>query len=119
MISHNLGIVAELCQNVIVMYAGSIIERGSVTQVFRHPIHPYTKGLFASLPDIYDKKERLNAMKGTICDALNLPGGCKFNPRCPCVMEKCKLNMPKLIKIKPDHYVACFKESKMEVKEID
>jgi peptide/nickel transport system ATP-binding protein len=119
MISHNLGIIAELCQNVAVMYAGSIIERGSVTQVFRHPSHPYTRGLFASLPDIYDKKDRLNAMKGVVSDALNLPEGCKFNPRCPCVMEKCKLNVPKLIKIKPDHYVACFQGNKLEVKEIE
>ena len=116
MISHNLGIIAEICQNVAVMYAGSIIEHGSIEQVFRHPLHPYTRGLFASLPDIYDKKERLNAMEGVVCDALNLPEGCKFNPRCPLVMEKCKLNVPKLIKIKPDHHVACFQENKLEVK---
>jgi len=119
MITHNLGIVAELCQNVAVMYAGSILERGSVTQVFRHPMHPYTKGLFASLPDIYDKKDRLNTMKGIVSDALNLPEGCPFNPRCLCVMEKCKLDRPKLIKIKPDHYVACFQKNKLEVKEIE
>ena len=119
MISHNLGIIGELCQNVAVMYAGSIIECGSVKQIFRHPIHPYTKGLFASLPDIYDQKDRLNAMKGIVSDALNLPEGCQFNPRCPCVMEKCKLDMPKLIKIQPDHYVACFQENKLEVKEIE
>jgi peptide/nickel transport system ATP-binding protein len=119
MISHNLGVIAEICQNVAVMYAGCIIEQGSIEEVFRDPLHPYTRGLFDSLPDIHDKKERLNAMKGVVSDALNLPEGCKFNPRCPYVMEKCKLNMPKLIKIKPDHYVACFKESKMEVKEID
>ena len=119
MISHNLGVIAEICQNVAVMYAGCIIEQGSIEEVFRDPLHPYTRGLFDSLPDIHDKKERLNAMKGVVSDALNLPEGCKFNPRCPYVMEKCKLNMPKLIKIKPDHYVACFRESKMEVKEID
>jgi len=119
MISHNLGIIAEICQNIAVMYAGSIIEYGSIEQVFRYPSHPYTRGLFASLPDIHDKKDRLNAMQGVISDALNLPEGCKFNPRCPCVMEKCKLNMPKSIKIKPDHYVACFMKNKTEVKEID
>lgn len=119
MISHNLGVIAEMCQTVAIMYAGSIIEYGSIEQVFRHPSHPYTRGLLASLPDIYDKKDRLNAMKGVISDPLNLPEGCKFNPRCPCVIEKCKLNVPKLIKIKPDHHVACFKENKMRVKEID
>jgi peptide/nickel transport system ATP-binding protein len=119
MISHNLGIIAEICQSVAVMYAGSIIEYGSIEQVFRHPMHPYTKGLFSSLPDIYDKKDRLNSMKGVVSDALNLPEGCKFSPRCPCFMEKCKLDIPKSIKIKPDHYVACFQENKLEVKEID
>jgi peptide/nickel transport system ATP-binding protein len=119
MISHNLGIIAEICQNVAVMYAGCIIEYGSIEEVFRHPLHPYTKGLFASLPDIHDKKDRLNAMKGVVSDALNLPEGCKFNPRCPYVMEKCKLNMPKLSEIKPEHHVACFQENKLEVKEID
>ena len=119
MISHNLGIIGELSQNVAVMYAGSIVERGSVAEVFRHPIHPYTKGLFASLPDIYDKKDRLNAMEGIVSNALNLPEGCRFNPRCPCVMEKCKLDIPKLIKIKPAHYVACFQENELKVKEIE
>jgi peptide/nickel transport system ATP-binding protein len=119
MISHNLGIITEICQNVVVMYAGSIIEYGSIEQVFRHPSHPYTRGLFASLPNIYDKKDRLYAMQGVVSDALNLPEGCKFNPRCPCVMEKCKLNMPKLIKIKADHYVACFQENKLEAREIE
>ena len=115
MISHNLGIIGELCQNVAVMYAGSIIEYGSIEQVFRHPLHPYTIGLFASLPDIHDKKDRLIAMKGVVSDALNLPEGCKFNPRCPCVMEKCKLDMPKFIKIEPDHYVACFQFSGKQI----
>jgi len=108
MISHNLGVIAEICQNVGVMYAGSIIEYGSIEQLFKNPLHPYTKGLIASLPDIYDKKDRLNAMEGVVSDALNLPEGCKFNPRCSYVMEKCKIETPNLIKIESDHYVACF-----------
>lgn len=119
MISHNLGVIAGICQNVAVMYAGNIIEYGSREQIFNYPSHPYTKGLFDSLPDIYDKKDRLKAMKGVVSDALNLPEGCKFNPRCPYVMEKCKLKLPELIKINTDHYVACFKKKEMEVKEIE
>ena len=119
MISHNLGVIAELCQNVAVMYAGSIIEYGTVRQVYKNPLHPYTQGLFASLPDIHDRKDRLTAMKGVISDALNLPEGCKFNPRCPLVMEKCKLNQPKLVKGKSDHYVVCFRKNEMEAKEVE
>jgi len=118
MISHNLGVISELCQNVAIMYAGSIIEYGSIKQVYKNPMHPYTKGLFASLPDIYDRKDRLTAMKGVVSDALNLPEGCKFNPRCPLVMGKCKLKQPKLIKIESDHYVACLRIKEMEVKEV-
>ena len=119
MISHNLGVVAELCQDVAVMYAGSIIEYGSIRQVYNNPLHPYTQGLFASLPDIYDRKDRLSAMKGVVSDALNLPEGCKFNPRCPFVMEKCKLNQPKIVKVESDHYVACFRINEMEAKKVE
>lgn len=119
MISHNLGVIADICQNVAVMYAGSIIEYGSREQVFRHPSHPYTRGLFASLPDIYDKKERLNAMKGVVSDALNLPEGCKFNPRCPYCAEECREDIPDLIQIGPDHYIACFRVKEMEGKNVD
>lgn len=114
MISHNLGVIAEICQNVAVMYAGSIIEYGSLEQIFRYPLHPYTQGLFASLPDIYDKKNRLNSMRGVVSDALNLLEGCKFSPRCPHVMEKCKSNAPKLKEVKLGHYVACFKKDEKE-----
>jgi len=108
MISHNLGVIAEICQNIAIIYAGSIVEYGSIEQVYKNPLHPYTRGLFASLPNIYDEKERLNAMKGIIADAFNLPKGCKFNPRCPIAIKKCKFNIPNLEKVKSDHYVACF-----------
>jgi len=107
MISHNLGVIAEICQEVAIMYAGSIIEYGSIEEVYKNPLHPYTIGLFESLPDIYDKKKRLTSMKGVIADALNLQEGCKFNTRCPHATEKCKLHIPTLSKIKPNHYVAC------------
>jgi len=119
MISHNLGVISELCQNIAVMYAGSIIEYGSIKQVYKDPLHPYTQGLFASLPDIHDRKDRLTAMKGVVSDALNLSEGCKFNPRCPMAMEECRSNIPNLVKIKSDHYVACFRKKEMEVKEVE
>ena len=119
MISHNLGVISELCQNVAIMYAGSIIEYGSVEQVYKDPLHPYTQGLFAALPDIYDRKDRLTAMKGVVSDALNLSEGCKFNPRCPMVMGKCREDQPRLIKINSEHYVACLRKNEMEVKEVE
>ena len=119
MISHNLGVISELCQNVAIMYAGSIIEYGSVEQVYKDPLHPYTQGLFAALPDIYDRKDRLTAMKGVVSDALNLSKGCKFNPRCPMVMGKCREDQPRLIKINSEHYVACLRKNEMEVKEVE
>ena len=113
MITHNLGIIAEICQNVAVMYAGEIIEYGSIEKVFTNTLHPYTKGLFDSIPDLFDKKDRLVAMKGVVSDALNLPFGCRFNVRCPYVMEICKKKKPMLLKTEPEHFVACFKVNKM------
>lgn len=119
MISHNLGVVGELCRNVAVMYAGNIIEQGSIEQVYNNPQHPYTQGLFESLPDIYDKKDRLTAMKGTVSDALNLPDGCKFHPRCKFALEECKLNQPEIVKTESSHYVACFRVKYMEEKKVE
>ena len=109
MITHNLGIIAELCRNVAVMYAGSIIEYGSVKKVFKNPLHPYTAGLLGAIPNLHDKKEWLTAIPGTIADPAKLPKGCGFNPRCECCMEKCKIEKPHLIEVEEGHFVACWK----------
>lgn len=109
MITHNLGIISELCERVAVMYAGQIIEIGSVKEVFKNPCHPYTVGLLDALPSLTDKKERLNVIPGMVANPADLPKGCKFNPRCTHCTEKCKQGEPKMVQIgTADHYVACF-----------
>lgn len=108
MITHNLGIISELCQKVAVMYAGRIIEYGTVKAVFSNPMHPYTKGLLGALPSLEGPRERLVAIPGKMADSQNLPEGCYFNPRCEEKCEKCCSRQPEMIKIDDDHYVACF-----------
>ena len=107
MITHNLGIISELCQNVAVMYAGRIIEYGSVKEVFRNPAHPYTQGLIGALPTITETKESLTAVPGRMADAQNLPSGCPFHPRCEHCKQGCKEEMPCMREIGPGHFVAC------------
>lgn len=108
MITHNLGIIAELCKNVAVMYAGSIIEYGTVKQVFKNPLHPYTAGLLGAIPNLHDTKEWLTSIPGTIADPAKLPSGCGFNPRCEMCKEICRDRKPHLIEAEPEHFVACW-----------
>lgn len=107
MITHNLGIISELCQKVAVMYAGRIIEYGTVREVFKDPRHYYTVGLINALPKINDTQERLATIPGRVADAQNLPKGCAFHPRCSGCMEKCKHEVPEMVKVGENHYVAC------------
>ena len=108
MITHNLGIISELCKDVAVMYAGAIIEYGSVKKVFANPMHPYTKGLLGAIPTLTDTKERLTAIPGTIADPYHLPNGCSFNPRCKFATERCFKEVPKLAEQEDGHSVACW-----------
>ena len=108
MITHNLGIISELCENVAVMYGGRIIEYGSVTEVFSSPQHPYTYGLLNALPSLEDRRDRLMAIPGRIAEAQNLPSGCHFHPRCEFCEEKCKQELPELIHVTDNHEAACF-----------
>jgi oligopeptide/dipeptide ABC transporter ATP-binding protein len=109
LITHNLGVVAETCQRIIVMYGGKIQEMGSAEDVFEHSNHPYTVGLLKSLPDPYkDTHGELEAIPGIIPHILELPVGCKFCTRCTLVMDKCWTNEPKLKEISPGHWVKCF-----------
>lgn len=108
MITHNLGIISELCKDVAVMYAGAIIEYGSVKNVFASPKHPYTKGLLGAIPTLSDTKERLTAIPGTIADPYHLPEGCSFCPRCPFATEQCHKQSPKLQELEDGHFVACW-----------
>lgn len=106
MITHDLGIVAEICDDVAVMYAGKIIEQGTLQDVFNKTKHPYTEGLFNSIPNIHDRKAKLQPIKGLMPDPTELPEGCAFEPRCPYATENCK--KPQSVKYLSDtHYVRC------------
>ncbi|MGM9522266.1 MAG: ABC transporter ATP-binding protein [Oscillospiraceae bacterium] len=109
LITHNMGIIAELCQKVAIMYSGEIIEYGTVSEVFTNPLHPYTKGLLNAIPKLYGERERLASIPGNVANSQQLPDGCKFNPRCTLCGEKCRKEVPQLIEINADHYVACWK----------
>ena len=112
MITHDLGIVAEICDTVAIVYAGHIVEYGTLEDIFNHTAHPYTVGLFGSLPNMDDRTQRLKPIPGLMPDPTKLPAGCPFCPRCPHATEKCQTVLPELIHIGREHVVAChlFKE---------
>lgn len=107
LITHNLGTVSELCDRVAVMYAGQIVEVASTIDLFRNPLHPYTRGLLDSLPKIHDDK-KLNAISGMITDLRNPPTGCRFNTRCKHTMPACSERKPQLEEVENEHFVACY-----------
>ena len=107
LITHDLGIVAECCDSVAVMYAGEIIEYGSLRDIFNATSHPYTKGLFRSIPNLDGEARRLHPIMGLMPDPSNPPDGCKFHPRCPECTEKCKRIHPEACEVSPGHFVRC------------
>jgi oligopeptide/dipeptide ABC transporter ATP-binding protein len=108
LITHDLGVVAESCDDVIVMYAGQVVEQCSVEQLFTFPQHPYTVGLLGSLPRLDERRERLVAISGTVPDMANPPSGCRFQARCPFRVEKCA-EMPSLMEISAGHFSRCWR----------
>ncbi len=108
LITHDLGVVAEMCEEVVVMYLGKVVEHAKVRPIFHEPKHPYTQGLLKSIPSLATKKKRLEPIKGVVPDPLNAPPGCPFNPRCPHTMDICKQEMPPLKEVVADHDVACW-----------
>ncbi len=112
MITHDLGVVAEVCDYVAVIYAGHIVEYGTKEEVFDNPRHPYTIGLFNSIPDIKKDVERLSPINGLPPDPTNLPPGCAFSPRCPFADEECRKTEPELKTIGGEHLSACLKENR-------
>jgi len=114
LITHDLGVVAQTCDNVAVIYAGEIVEYADKIQLFDHTAHPYTLGLFGSLPDINDDAERLSPINGMPPDPTNLPEGCAFSPRCPHAAEECRKNHPQLKEVAPGHYCRCFLDVRKE-----
>ena len=107
LITHDLGVVAETCDDVAVVYAGRIVAVGSADDVFNHTRHPYTEGLFDSLPNLRQRGEELVPIKGLMPDPMNLPQGCTFAERCPYATEACRENIPELRHVEGSHYVAC------------
>ena len=107
MITHDLGIVAEVCDTVAVMYAGRIVEQGTLEDVFNHTLHPYTEGLFNSLPNIKNRTAMLKPIKGLMPDPTDLPKGCAFAPRCDYATPACFERQPQLQQASPTHQFAC------------
>ena len=107
LITHDLGVVAETCDKVAIMYAGEIVETGSLQHIFNETAHPYTEGLFGSLPSLDKDVDRLTPIEGLMPDPTDLPAGCKFNPRCPVATEECCVTEPELREITPGHFVRC------------
>ncbi len=107
LITHNLAVVAETCQRIIVMYAGRIIEEATTVELFDNPLHPYTRGLLASIPSLVKDKEVLDSIPGVVPNLLNLPSGCRFAPRCAKAMEICLEEYPAMTVLGPDRRVAC------------
>ena len=108
LITHDLGVVAQLCEKVIVMYAGKVVESGTVNDILLNPKHPYLQGLLKSMPNPLTKMDRLQIIQGTVPTLINPIPGCRFSDRCEFVMEKCKEKVPEFTKINKDHKVSCY-----------
>jgi oligopeptide/dipeptide ABC transporter ATP-binding protein len=108
LITHNLGIVAKLCDRVYVMYAGEILESGGVFEIYENPTHPYTRGLIKSVVNIDESKDVFETIPGTVPDLMNPPAGCRFHPRCTFAKSICTKEEPKRVELKPGHSVRCW-----------
>lgn len=107
LITHDMGVIAETCDDVAVVYAGNIVEYGTLDQVFSNPMHPYTRGLFDSIPSLDKDVSRLKPIEGLMPDPADLPPYCSFCDRCAKAMEKCKEKEPVEVEVEPGHYVRC------------
>lgn len=108
LITHDLGVVAEVCDQVAVMHAGVIVEKGEVHSIFRDPKHPYTRGLLKTIPKIDENQDILQEIKGEVPKLINPPTGCRFHPRCPYTMDICRKKRPDEYNVGNSHFVACF-----------
>ena len=108
LITHDLGIVADFCDRVLIFYTGQIVESAPVRELFREPLHPYTQGLIRALPKISEQTDRLEAIEGMVPDADQMPEGCHFHPRCPYATDRCRKEAPALARTPDGRYVRCF-----------
>ena len=111
MITHDLGVIAETCEEVAVFYAGQIVEQASVTELFQHPAHPYTSGLLQAVTSLGGETRKLYAIPGIVPPGGQWSEGCRFADRCAFCMEKCRRHMPALTEVAPDHFSRCFRSS--------
>jgi len=107
-ISHDLSMIAEVCDKIAIMYAGKIAEEGDIVSIYKEPLHPYTQKLISAFPSVVGEKRELSSIHGFPPDLLNPPSGCRFHPRCQYAMPICKKEEPPSIKAGKDHYVACY-----------
>lgn len=107
LITHDLGVIAEMADYVVVMYAGRIVEKGTAQEIFKHPAHPYTIGLQKSKPVVTDKVDRLFSIPGQVPNPINMPTSCYFGDRCDCCVEACQGDYPEMVQLSPTHFVAC------------
>ena len=114
LITHDLGIVAEMCEKVAIIYAGEIVEYGSAEDIFDHRQHPYTEGLFGPIPTLQTTAKRLSPIKGMMPDPANLPDCCKFAERCPYASDECRKAVPGMTEVSPGHTVRCVRARKEE-----
>ena len=117
MITHDLGVVAQMCDEVIVMYAGSICEQGTADEIFYNPCHEYTKGLMRSIPTLESSGSKLKPISGTPIDLLNMPKGCPFAPRCEAAMKICLSERPESIVINENHWAGCWMNIKAGIED--
>ncbi len=108
LITHDLAVVAEVCDRVAVMYAGNVVEVADVEELFKNPLHPYTQGLLASVPRVDVAVDEQKSIQGSVPDLIFPPSGCRFHPRCPKAFAKCPMSKPTLIEVSPGHLVSCF-----------
>lgn len=115
LITHDMGVAAEFCDKMAVMYAGNTVEYAKTTNIFENPHHPYTRGLLKAVPKI-GRTDELQSIRGIVPDLVNPPSGCRFHPRCKHTMDICRKDFPPLVEIKSGHYVACYLYSKEGIK---
>nr|WP_255570220.1 ABC transporter ATP-binding protein [Cohnella sp. CFH 77786] len=108
MITHDLGVVAEMCDRVVVMYGGKVVEQADVVTLFTNPKHPYTKGLIQSIPSLESNQKRLHSIKGNVPAPNRLPPGCSFAPRCEFAMDSCRAQPPQFLEVEAGHYSRCW-----------
>lgn len=118
LVTHDLGVIADMCDNIIVMYGGRICERGTAREIFYNPKHEYTKGLLRSIPNVSNMKKKLVPIAGTPINMLNLPKGCAFCPRCDAAMKICLSEIPEEISINDEHKAACWMNVKAAFEEV-